>query len=422
MFWENILKTTPKKMANMKSLTMGEMRLLFIHTRVQYLCLNYLDEENMDEFKYKPLCDYCEMKLNMSGGKRGNELEVTPSCKTLFVQCSGVAWLCRAKQKLINATHIHWESEGQMTTKKIYKMILMHILKNQQPKDALYNIEHFNLEFTKKMPHLIKPTQMAEFLIYSNYISFQLTEGIFPVPPIGEEFTDAYVPPMKSKMKYENKNNELVETEEYGWIHPGWKEELTKNYKNLAENLSPEQDFIEQILDKIKKYETLNEILHAIHKLSLASDACFLCVWLKHKVPRKIINCTGIPKLCSLKYELFNVWPSKFYKESYLMTRILLCDTMENYGKLLDEIFNVKFIERAMQLKAMVDCQIMVIHPHMATIIAYYDLLIYRYYSPVWNRNGEGKLQTLKEEEEKEEDDEDDDDDDDNNNNDDKKD
>ena len=59
-----------------------------------------------------------------------------------------------------------------------------------------------------------------------------------------------------------------------------------------------------------------------------------------------------------------------------------------------------------MQLKAMVDCQIMVIHPHMAKIIAYYDLLIYRYYSPVWNRNGEGKLQTLKEEEEKEEEEE----------------
>ena len=103
------------------------------------------------------------------------------------------------------------------------------------------------------------------------------------------------------------------------------------------------------------------------------------------------------------------------------MTRILLCYTMKNYGKLLDEIFNVKLIERAMQLKAMVDCQIMVIYPHMAKIIAYYNLLIYRYYSPVWNRNGEGKLQTLKEEEEedndKEEEEEQDEDDDDNNNN-----
>ena len=94
------------------------------------------------------------------------------------------------RQRLINATHIHWESEGQMTTKKIYNMILMHILNNQQPKDAVYNIEHFNLELTKKMPHLMKTTQLAEFLTYSNYIPFQLTEGIFPVPHIGEEFID----------------------------------------------------------------------------------------------------------------------------------------------------------------------------------------------------------------------------------------
>ena len=179
-----------------------------------------------------------------------------------------------------------------------------------------------------------------------------------------------------------------------------------KNCKNLAENPSPEQDFIEQILDQIKKYETLDEILHAIHKLSLATDACFHCVWLKQKVPGKIINCTGIPKLCLLKYELFNAWPPKFYKETYLMTKILLCDTMKRYAELLDEIFNVKFIERAMQLKAMVDCQIMTIHPHMAKIIAYYDLMIYRYCSPVWNRNAEGKLQALEEEEEEEEEEE----------------
>ena len=132
--------------------------------------------------------------------KRGNELEVTPSCKALFVQCSGVGSLCRARQRLINMTQIHWESHDQMTTKKIYNMIPIHILKNQQPKDAVYNIEHFNLELTKKMPHLIKTTQLAEFLIYSIYIPFQLTEGIFPVPPFGEKYTDEYVPPMKSKL------------------------------------------------------------------------------------------------------------------------------------------------------------------------------------------------------------------------------
>ena len=73
------------------------------------------------------------------------------------------------------------------------------------------------------------------------------------------------------------------------------------------------------------------------------------------------------------------------------MSRIPLCDTLKRYADLLDEIFNAKFIERAMQLKAMVDYQIDTIHPHMAKIIAFYDLLIYRYYSPVCNRNAEGK-------------------------------
>ena len=64
---KNFLKA--QEMVFMKNVTIGEMRLLFIHTRVEHLCLNYLDEENMDEFKYKPLCDYCEIKLHMSGGK-----------------------------------------------------------------------------------------------------------------------------------------------------------------------------------------------------------------------------------------------------------------------------------------------------------------------------------------------------------------
>ena len=71
-------------MASIKNKTLGEMKLLFIHSREEYLCLNDLDDDNMDEFKYKPLYDNCEMKLGMPGGNRGNELEVTPSCKALL--------------------------------------------------------------------------------------------------------------------------------------------------------------------------------------------------------------------------------------------------------------------------------------------------------------------------------------------------
>ena len=74
----------------------------------------------------------------------------------------------------------------------------------------------------------MKTTQLAEFLIYSNYIPFQLTEGIFSVPLSGEEFTDEYVPPMKSKIEYENMYGKIVEKNEYGWTQPQWKEELAE--------------------------------------------------------------------------------------------------------------------------------------------------------------------------------------------------
>ena len=62
----------------------------------------------------------------------------------------------------------------------------------------------------------------------------------------------------------------------------------------------------------------------------------------------------------------------------------------------------------------MVDYQIMAIHPHMAKIIAFYEMLINRYYSPVWKKNAEGRLQVPEEEGEEEKDEGDDDDDDDN--------
>ena len=128
------------------------------------------------------------------------------------------------------------------------------------------------------------------------------------------------------------------------------------------------------------------------------------------KCQEKLSTALAFPNYAHCSMSCSTLGHQNSTKKSYLMTKILLCDTMNNYGKLLDEIFNVKFIERAIQVKAIVDCQIMAIHPHMGMIIAYYDLLIYRYYSPVWNRNGEGQLQVLEEEEEEEEEEKDDDD------------
>ena len=99
---------------------LGETRLSNIHPRVEYLLHQDGDDENLLDFYYKPLCEYCEMKLDMSGGRRSDDIQVPPDCRSLFIHCSGIGWLCRARQRLIKPTHIHWEYDGQMTTKKVY--------------------------------------------------------------------------------------------------------------------------------------------------------------------------------------------------------------------------------------------------------------------------------------------------------------
>ena len=86
---------------------LGETRLSNIHPRVEYLLHQDGDDDNLQDFYYKPLCEYCEMKLDMSGGRRSDDIQVPPDCKSLFIQCSGIGWLCKARQRLINPTHIH---------------------------------------------------------------------------------------------------------------------------------------------------------------------------------------------------------------------------------------------------------------------------------------------------------------------------
>ena len=63
---------------------LGETRLSNIHPRVEYLLHQDGDDDNLQDFYYKPLCEYCEMKLDMSGGRRSNDIQVPPYCKSLL--------------------------------------------------------------------------------------------------------------------------------------------------------------------------------------------------------------------------------------------------------------------------------------------------------------------------------------------------
>ena len=51
---------------------------------------------------------------------------------------------------------------------------------------------------------------------------------------------------------------------------------------------------------------------------------------------------------------------------------------------LLNIIFSVKFIERAVKLKVLIDDQIFQLHPTLSKVINWYNMLILRYYNPFW--------------------------------------
>ena len=66
------------------------------------------------------------------------------------------------------------------------------------------------------------------------------------------------------------------------------------------------------------------------------------------------------------------------------MKYLLDCDTLEKYAQLLDIIFSVKYIERAFELKTIIDNTLLSLHPHMCYPINWYDTLLYRFYCSPW--------------------------------------
>ena len=71
------------------------------------------------------------------------------------------------------------------------------------------------------------------------------------------------------------------------------------------------------------------------------------------------------------------------------MEMLLDCDTLEKYAELMDIIFSVKYIERAFELKTIIDHTLLRLHPHMCYPVTWYDVLLYRYYcSPLVTPKG----------------------------------
>ena len=133
-------------------------------------------------------------------------------------------------------------------------------------------------------------------------------------------------------------------------------------------------------------------MLHLVDAITLAADPCDICQWWKKMNKKCMTTCTGVKDLCKLKYDFFKEWPKEMMIHSDASYMLFNCDTLDKYAALLNIIFNVKFIERAIELKALVDHQLFQMHPHLFKVIGWYDMLILRYYNPMWYIPGYDEL------------------------------
>ena len=78
-------------------------------------------------------------------------------------------------------------------------------------------------------------------------------------------------------------------------------------------------------------------LLNNIDKLIAVADPCDLSMWRKQQNPSHAVVCSGAEEL-------------------------------EKYAELMDIIFSVKYIERAFELKTIIDHTLLRLHPHIITV------------------------------------------------------
>ena len=169
---------------------LGKERLSLIHLRVKLVAkmLSYHDKQGL---KLNPGCIFCEDIPNERG--EGIHWDAYPHSTNILIKCSS-----ESQNLIMNFRRITW-NESELMTKETYNKILKSIIRNNEAKDAMYIIEHFNMHLVNEQLHMLKATQVAESIIYTHFIQYKTKTGALPVPPLGKEFVDEWVKPHESQ-------------------------------------------------------------------------------------------------------------------------------------------------------------------------------------------------------------------------------
>ena len=135
-------------------------------------------------------CVRCEMKKDINWSKSCAEN------KHYFLKCNKPAWLCEAVEKSTNIPEVSWDRQNLMT-RNVYMKIIEDIINEMEPRQAVLCVWKLNRDLTVLQPHMKSTCTLVEQNLMNRYIPWDMSNASFPLPPLGKELDDEYVPLME---------------------------------------------------------------------------------------------------------------------------------------------------------------------------------------------------------------------------------
>ena len=98
--------------------------------------------------------------------------------------------------------------------------------------------------------------------------------------------------------------------------------------------------------------------------------------------PDCLVDCSGWSNMDMLRFMYFRENPMGMTHAHTHSATIMNCNDKEVYKFLMNKVFSITYLDRALIVKNYTDNELVKYHPHLAPIIWWYNALLYRFYWP----------------------------------------
>ena len=167
---------------------LGQKRLLQVHSRVEYLAEKLLLDDLKGDITHN-MCEYCEVKEDLC---RDDPIEER---RQFFINCSGHAWICSARDHAIKPNRVTW-NKYKLMTQSDYLNHVHDIWEKDDPRIAIQTMKHFNKELKMEQPHMQNISNLMERIMFCSYKPYALPKGRVVLTEVGNEFSSRCIRPL----------------------------------------------------------------------------------------------------------------------------------------------------------------------------------------------------------------------------------